>query len=327
MSVCKTITKIKVRSSPKPSPRESPKMFFDQWFEIWLNDYKKLRVKTGTFETYRQYYKSLVLPVFGKTRLCDIRCSDIQRFFNGLAEKGYSLSAIKISLVLISGSLQRAALNGIIDKNPAESVQLPRVSPRKERPALSKEEQALFSEYSKESPLNRFFALLLRTGLRNGELRALHFSDIDYSLGMIHIRRTLKYYDGRGYFEDTPKTRSSIRDIPLTDDIIKNIPKQTFPSDGYVFSGKNGKPLGRDKIQSEMDKIVQRIQKDGHSFGHITPHVLRHTFATRAIEAGMSPQVLKTILGHSSISMTMDLYSHVMPEIKISEMEKISESF
>ncbi|MBQ2302521.1 MAG: hypothetical protein II254_04680, partial [Oscillospiraceae bacterium] len=88
MSVCKKIRKIKVCSSPKPSPCESPKMFFDQWFEIWLNDYKKLRVKTGTFETYRQYYKSLVLPVFGKTRLCDVRCGEIQRFFNGLAEKG-----------------------------------------------------------------------------------------------------------------------------------------------------------------------------------------------------------------------------------------------
>ena len=328
MSVYKRVRKIKIRSPQKTPENENPKMLFDEWFRIWLNDYKKLRVKEGTFETYRQYYKSLVFPSFGKTRLCDIRCSDLQRFFNNLAERGYSLSTIKIALVLISGSLRRAVLNGILKKNPAKSVQLPIIPPKKERLALTKEQQALFTEYSKESPLQAYFALLLRTGLRNGELRALRHSDIDYALGLIHIRRTLKYYDGRGYFEDTPKTRSSVREIPLTADIIKNIPEKdpSSPED-FVFTGKNGKPLGRDKIQSEMDKIVERIKKDGHSFERITPHVLRHTFATRAIEAGMSPQVLKTILGHSSISMTMDLYSHVMNETKISEMEKISSCF
>ena len=327
MSVYRKVHRIKIRSKQKNPENENPKMLFDEWFRIWLNDYKKLRVKEGTFETYRQYYKSLVFPSFGEARLCDIRCSDLQRFFNNLAEKGYSLSAIKITQVLISGSLRRAVLNGILKKNPAKSVQLPIIPPKNERLALTKEQQALFTEYSKESPLYNYFALLLRTGLRNGELRALRHSDIDYELGLIHIRRTLKYYDGRGYFEDTPKTRSSVREIPLTTDIIKNIPAKGPSPEDFVFTGKNGKPLGRDKIQSEMDKISQRIQKDGHSFERITPHVLRHTFATRAIEAGMSPQILKTILGHSSISMTMDLYSHVMNETKISEMEKISSSF
>ncbi|MBE6893608.1 MAG: site-specific integrase [Ruminococcaceae bacterium] len=316
------IRRIKALSAKK----ETPFMLFDEWFSLWLNDYKKHRVKIGTLETYKQYYKSLVFPVLGKTRLCDIRCSDVQHLFNNLAEKGYSLSTIKIVSVLVGGSLQRAVLNGMLKKNPASAAQLPRITPKNRRTALTKEEQNLFCQYSKQSPLCDFFAVMLRTGLRNGELRGLCFSDIDYEKGLIHVRRTLKYFDGRGYFEDTPKTNSSIRDIPMTPAVLEII--KSRPQNGkYVFSGKNGMPLGRDKVQSEMDRIILRIQTEGYSFERITPHVLRHTFATRAIEAGMSPQVLKTILGHSSLSMTMDLYSHVMPETKILEMERISDSF
>ena len=74
---------------------------------------------------------------------------------------------------------------------------------------------------------------------------------------------------------------------------------------------------------NKFDKITRSIQKDGIEFERITPHTLRHTFATRCIENGMPPQVLKTILGHSKLSMTMDLYSHVLPDTKAEEMKKI----
>ncbi|GCA66822.1 hypothetical protein KGMB01110_12580 [Mediterraneibacter butyricigenes] len=80
-------------------------------------------------------------------------------------------------------------------------------------------------------------------------------------------------------------------------------------------------------MQGEIDRIVKRIRKDGIDFPHITSHTFRHTFATRAIEAGMHPQVLKAILGHSSLAMTMDLYSHVLPDTKAEEMQKISQIF
>ena len=85
--------------------------------------------------------------------------------------------------------------------------------------------------------------------------------------------------------------------------------------------------MSRDRLQAEINRIVKRIQTDGHDFPRITPHIFRHTFATRAIEAGMPPQVLKTILGHSSLAMTMDLYSHVLPDTKAAEMEKIAGAF
>lgn len=97
--------------------------------------------------------------------------------------------------------------------------------------------------------------------------------------------------------------------------------------DRYLFCNENGGPLQSDRIQTEIDRIIKRIRADGYEFERITPHVFRHTFATRAIEAGMPPQVLKTILGHSSLVMTMDLYSHVLPDTKAEEMEKIANAF
>ena len=86
-------------------------------------------------------------------------------------------------------------------------------------------------------------------------------------------------------------------------------------------------PMSETAIVNSLHRIVDWIHEDGYDFPNITPHVLRHTFATRAIEAGMQPQTLKTILGHSSLAMTMDLYGHVLPTTKQEEMEKIVSAF
>ena len=97
--------------------------------------------------------------------------------------------------------------------------------------------------------------------------------------------------------------------------------------DRYLFCDADGNPINVHLLQAEIDKTVKRIHEDGKEFPRITSHVFRHTFATRAIEAGMQPQVLKTIMGHSSLAMTMDLYSHVLPDTKAEEMQKIANVF
>ena len=97
--------------------------------------------------------------------------------------------------------------------------------------------------------------------------------------------------------------------------------------DRYIFCNENGEPISRARVQGEIDRTIERIHAAGYDFPRITSHVFRHTFATRAIEAGMPPQVLKTILGHSSLAMTMDLYSHVLPDTKAEEMNKIADVF
>ena len=128
---------------------------------------------------------------------------------------------------------------------------------------------------------------------------------------------------------------SSTRDIPLTEDMLQIIENQKkfwgiskiINKNEYVFHQGDKIPISRDCVQSEIDRVIALIREDGINFERFTCHGFRHTFATRAIESGMQPQTLKTILGHSTLSMTMDLYSHVLPSTKAEEMEAISGAF
>lgn len=205
---------------------------------------------------------------------------------------------------------------------------------RQAREAMTREQQKLFMEFAKDSYLYNFFAIMLRTGMRRGEMQGLKYSDIDKEHMVIHVRRTLKFIAGMGVIEEEPKTRTSIRDIPLTDDLLRLLDMQRRfwgfkieKIDRYLFCGGNGDPISAQQVQSEIERITKRIRAAGYEFPHITSHVFRHTFATRAIEAGMAPQILKTILGHSSLAMTMDLYSHVLPDTKAEAMKKIADVF
>ena len=254
--------------------------------------------------------------------------------YNDLVKEEWALSSIKVVAAVLNGCFQQALKNGLIERNPVKLAELPRQKERKERQAMTKEQQALFMEYAKESYLYNFFAVMLRTGMRSGELKGLKYTDIDKKENVIHVQRTLKYIEGLGYLEDTPKTRTSTRDIPLTEDILTLLENQkgywgfkVERLDRYLFCNEEGKPLSRERVQAEIDRTIKRIRAAGHDFPRITSHVFRHTFATRAIEAGMQPQVLKTILGHSSLAMTMDLYSHVLPDTKAEEMQKIISMF
>lgn len=313
---------------------EKKKVTFEEWFNTWIEEYKKGRIKVGTLEAYQKYYNGCIKKRFGNVYITSIRGEHIQRLYNELVKEGYSISNIKVVSAVLNGCFSQALKNGLIERNPVDAATLPRQAEKKSRKALTKEQQELFMEYAKESYLYNLFAVMLRTGMRSGEVRGLKYTDIDKKNNIIHVQRTLKYIEHKGFFEDTPKTRTSKRDIPLTKDILTILEEQrTFWKfniinlDRYLFCNENGEPLSRERIQGEIDRTIKKIHKAGYDFDRITSHVFRHTFATRAIEAGMQPQVLKTILGHSSLAMTMDLYSHVMEDVKADEMEKIQSAF
>lgn len=313
---------------------EKKKITFEEWFNMWMKEYKEGRIKVGTLAAYQKYYNGCIKERFRNMYINDIRGEHVQRLYNDLVKEEYAVSSIKVVSAVLNGCFSQAMKNGLIERNPIEAATLPRHTEKKSRQALTKEKQELFMEFARESYLYNMFAIMLRTGMRSGEVRGLKYIDIDKKKNVIHVRRTLKYLEHKGFFEDTPKTCTSRRDIPLTKDTLAILEKQRsfwrfdiVKLDGYLFCNENGDPLSRERVQGEIDRTIKRLHEAGYEFERITSHVFRHTFATRAIEAGMQPQVLKTILGHSSLAMTMDLYSHVMEDVKADEMERIESAF
>lgn len=315
----------------------------DNWFNTWISEYKELSVKTGTVHAYKTTYDNYIKSIMGNRKLKDIRGEHIQKLYNDLYKKEYSKNTLELVSVVLSGMFKQAVKNKIIKENPVPLSTLPKTYKEKECEAMTLEEQQLFMKYAKESKLYDIFELALSTGMRSGELRGLEWSDIDFKNKIIHITGTLVDYN-KTFKKDSPKTPSSKRDIPMLDNVYQLLLRHRAeqsdwsilactewkPLDGLenlVFTNDSGKPLNRNRLTQELKKILKRIRLSGIDFKAIHPHMFRHTFATRCIESGMQPQVVKAILGHSKLSMTMDLYAHVLPDTKASELQKIAGLF
>lgn len=326
------------------------KVTVQSWFDTWMKEYKKDNVKYGTYTNYQKVYDLYIKEKFGKKKLIDIRPEHIQKIYNGLKADDYSHKTISLVAIVLGGMFKQAYKNQMIQKNPVELATIPRsTGKRKEISVLSKEEQKIFQTAAAESPYYKLYMVALGTGMRAGELRALEWKDIDFKNKVIHVQGTLKFHKGEGYKKDVPKTRTSERDIPMLDEVWNLLKKQKkeqaelklslgdkwIPDKGLehlVFtSGYHrtgfGVPVSNGALNCDMKKIVQQIRQQHESFPDITPHTLRHTFATRGLENGIPPKVMQELLGHTSITMTLDIYSHVLPDTKAQEIQKIANMF
>lgn len=314
----------------------------DAWYHTWMSEYKEYQVKPTTYDLYERTYEGHIKPYIKGKKLKDIRPEHIQRLLNMEAKKVKKQTLTRIHVIL-SGIFKQAYKNGIIKKNPVEMTTIPKLREETERRVMTLEEQRIFLEYAKQTYYGDIFEVALSTGMRNGELRALEWSDVDFTNKMIHVTGTLIYTQGE-YRKGTPKSRTSKRDIPMLNNVYSILKKRRKELlelkmllgdkwrpeaglDNLVFTNEFGSLIKHTTIQYYMTHIQKKIMKDDIEWEPIHVHTLRHTFATRCIENGMQPQVLKTILGHSSLAMTMDLYSHVLPNTKVDEMQKIANLF
>lgn len=312
------------------------------WFEIWLKEYKMNSVKAGTIEAYNQNFLLYIKPELGKRKLAQVRPEHIQRLLNDLSQK-YAPATVSLTYIILSGMYKQALKNRLLTSNPITMVIPPKKKQSKKKiRVMSMEEQKIFMEYSKDSPYYDLYFVALNTGMRLGELRGLMWKDIDFNNKMIHVQRTMRYFHGKGTMLDAPKTESSNRDIPMLDEVYHVLKvhrkeqqkmrmylgdrwKEDFPD--LVFTNPWGKHVSDTAVNSDMKKIEEKIQAAGIEFEHIYPHVLRHTFATRGLEKGIPPKVMQELLGHTSITMTLDIYSHVLPDTKAKELQKIANLF
>lgn len=315
-------------------PFEPTEMTVNEWFETWLDLYKKPSVKTGTIRVYQRHYAANIKAAIGTCKLKNVTDVQLQVLLNNMCNAGYSGKTIGLVGCILSALFKQAYKSHFIPVNPYDSVTMPYGKEQKERVVFSREQQKLYLEYTKYSYLSALFHLAIYTGMRSGELRGLLWSDVDLEHNLIHVRHTL-LDDGT---LDRPKTAASLRDIPLLPracHIFQSLKANSFSGIDYNVSNHEpdfvfhclGTPISKKRITTEIQHTLNKMRADNIDFPYFTMHTTRHTFATRCIESGMAPQTLKAILGHSSLSMTMDLYAHVLPDQKQLEMTQISDAF
>jgi len=306
----------------------------DRYYEEWKAARKGI-VKGNTALNVECRYKNHIKPALGYRKIADIEKREIVKLQQELAKK-QKPSTVNITIVQLKSILNDAVADGIIVKSPATGIKALKVEEKASdtyHRALTEGEQELFMKEARKEWLYELIALLLCTGMRVGEATALEWQDIDYKNNVIHVNKTISRTADGKYTVGTPKSKTSIRDIPLNE-AIRTILKSQKEKQGaihgnvislsqVVFENLYGGMVYNASVNKAITDTLKRINKDKVIIAHFSAHALRDTFATRYIEQGGSPQVLKTILGHSSLAMTMDLYSHVMPNTKQQEMNNV----
>lgn len=331
-----------------------PDVTVSEWFDAWFEQYKKPTLKPSGVESYKRKFKNTYGKLLGDIAINELNQFSVQTATSNLINQGYKAKTIRDALSVLKLMLDSAVSNFVIDVNPCLGIIVPSYDEIKEdRRVLSNTEQKTLLNITDKTFYKELYRFMLCTGVRVGELGALQWKDIDFKNGFINIRHTLRcqYQNGVKVMELTsPKTKNSYRKIPffnetkqlLLDQKEKQEELQKQLKDRWrgeiedlVFTTSMGSPVTRYVLESDMRQLTKEIQmaelydamsegRDTIEFQSIHPHCLRHTFATRCFEKGMTPKTVQQIMGHANINMTMS-YTHVLDDILKNEAGNIGQ--
>jgi integrase len=300
----------------------------------WLETVARSRVTERTFEGYKslidRYVKQSKLA---GEKLSDVRTLQIQQLYSEMLERKLSARTVRYLHAVLTSALKQAVRWGMLPRNPAEFVELPKQA-RKEMQAFSPDEAKRFLEVAREDRWGVIFLFALTTGMRPEEYLGLQWKDVDLDGGVVMVRRALIWRaTGGGWYFGEPKTAHSRRSIPLPDSTFRALAAHRrqqaevrlkagskYQQHDLVFATPEGSPLMPRNLKRRHLRPILKLAKLPSDF---RLYDLRHTCATLLLAAGEHPKVVSERLGHATVMLTLDTYSHVVPTMQQAASEKL----
>ena len=278
-------------------------------YREWLNAVVN-RVKESTLANYRNKFEKHILPEFGDIPCADLTAGRINAFINKKLADGLSASYVR-DIFTVFKTMLKYSQEEYGFRLSLKNVVLPKAE-RKQVEKISDTEQKKLVSYLKANMSLTAFGILLSLfmGLRIGELCGLKWEDVDFRNKILHIRRTVQRISSANGNRKTkivisaPKSATSFREIAIPDMLMEYFEMFRSEADHFILSGAD-KPVEPRTMQYRYKKILQSAEVEDHNY-----HKLRHTFATNSAEKGFNVKALSAVLGHSSVTLTLNRYIH-----------------
>lgn len=303
------------------SSTETLNAFFDTWLEV-----VQPRLGDRTFQDYRDLLRRYIREPLGNLNLQDLKAMHLQAVYSKMQQKmKLAPRTIRYTNTVVKSALKYALNQDLILKNPASIVELPKMK-TKEMMVLTKEEIGQFLMASARERIGSLFSFLLATGCRPNEAIGLKWADVSFDKGTVEIKRTLVWNrKGGGWKFGRPKTKKSSRLIPLPYSLVLELNRHRIEQHqerlklgpdwedlDLIFPSEVGTPL----TMSRITRVFKRIKSSAGIKKEISVYGLRHTSATMLLLANVNPKVVSERLGHSTVTLTLDTYSHVLPTMQ-----------
>lgn len=311
--------------------------FFNEWLEV----YKKPNVKPITYSVQERNVRLNILPRWGKYKLKDITRTEYQKWINKLREH-YSEGTVRRIHSIFSSAINDAVHEfHIIRENPIQKIKIPKdVNKTSRVPYFNKEQLEKFltslktpqknAKYQHSIQYYVLFTLMARTGIRIGEALALTWDDFNAAEKTIQITKTLVYPLNSTPYLSTPKSKKSERSIKLDDQTVRLLKKQKINQNEVILRYENFRPSKENIIFHQHDgrwlrtNVVREYFKEvckRTDLPILSPHALRHSHAVHLLEAGANLKYVSERLGHSSVKVTADTYLHITEKIEDEALE------
>jgi integrase len=309
---------------------DAGKLTVGEYLERWLADSVKGSVKEATYANYSHFARKRICLALGRVKLKNLTPAHVRSFYGEKSRSGLSAATVKKMHVVLHRALSQAVTDGLIPRNAAHGVRTPRVGdPGEEIKPLNPEECAEFLRAARGERLEALYVLALHCGLREGELLALRWedADLDTNKPALHVRRTLtRGENGRGFVIGSSTKSGKGRRVRLTQRAVATLKDHRkcqleermrlaglWQDRDLIFPNETGSIFNPSNLRNRSFK---RIKECSGVREELCFHDLRHTCATLLLREGVNVKVVSEMLGHASITITLNIYAHVLPDMQ-----------